>query len=783
MQISSIQELPSHLIEDLASVLSVDSLARLHPTLQGKGIDAQRYWMKFYLLTWGIQFSRQCACHDPQLANQDWRQKFLDKMCQVRLQELGHNNQDGTGEGDVQSVRIQQIFQNPLSWGNDWSQMQGPLDDYSPSSLLLESRLLPYIQRSEQTMGILQKNLRELVLFQYLPKYRDILKRFLEQLIHHGVLRKFTLKHPKCLTPAELFGILEVCAGRREDIGESNGSEREARGCLKRKTTNGFLPGAMSQRVTDSLRHCSEARGCPKRKNTNGFLPGAKHCDSLRQCSESLGIIQDAQTVQQVYRRPSQEDVNSKGPGRHQDLYDFCFSEPIDTQSDSSFPEYPHPSSHLDTNEEVPFACPISDTASNRSADTVLSESDLNCQRADPADTRTWHPCGRAANPCIQHLVLCGFVLHYPDYSQMLERVLSVWPGLRELEFIDNLMLQDTCQHLLSALIGAQGRGGALRRLLIEYNVVKDCNLPLLNVLLTRSKLDTLELKATDISFSADGPFEGGDNNAQYSLDHLGDAFSQLGALELSYNKLLSLTCLERALLQPDCAIGHLNLEGCQLGTKMLDRLFICAKDCKSLRELNVACNTYCPSLGEGVSGTSHQASQSGLVMLLQTSPLTKLNLSGCQFVLRGWTHAKAFVEALRLNTTLCQLLLVNNNLTNECVRLLVDAFIHPSTDTDIQASKLCLDISFNRHITHTGLDAFSQALEAASTAPGYRITPPRHLTITSEGSTQDPAELRNLARFMKLTDKHQASSSHCVPYGGLGMNYGDLMLEHLSQM
>ena len=81
-------------------------------------------------------------------------------------------------------------------------------------------------------MYSLQRNLKELVLSNYLPKYKQVLKTFLERLIHGGVLRKLTLKHPKCLTPGELFSILDVCAGRRFE--DEQDSIKTRRSCKKK---------------------------------------------------------------------------------------------------------------------------------------------------------------------------------------------------------------------------------------------------------------------------------------------------------------------------------------------------------------------------------------------------------------------------------------------------------------------------------------------------------------------------------------------------------------------
>ncbi|XP_022109924.1 uncharacterized protein LOC110989675 [Acanthaster planci] len=707
-----LQAFPSRLLRDLVPRLNVCGLARLHQVLQGKGIAVQEYWLKHYHQAFDPDnLARHCSCHDSSLASVDWRQRLLDKRCEQELQELRPINSDRTEDQDSWSLKILDILQNPLL-------THGPLDDFFPSSLLLQSRLLPYIQRNEEILEILQKNMRELVLAHYLPKYESILRKFLECLIHHGVLRKLTLKHAKFQSPAQLFSILEVCAGRRDSTAERS--------------------------------HEDAAGSDLKRQSTDGSLPVSKPFHCLR-CQSKLSFFMPLYG-QKTPVSNTRSHYQLKW-GTHQP---FCVVGPdlvaLDQESDpaSQASEYP----------------------------SVSSQIDLSCN----SSCRPSHQCVRTTDPCIKHLVMCGFILHQPDYSQVLEEVFSVWPGLRELELIDNVMLEDSSHKILAALVRAQQLTPSFQRLRIEDNSIQDSNLLLLQDLLARSKLKTLELKNTDISFLASYKHPDVGFGALGQWHPLSDAFSQLSAIDLSHNRLFYLAFLEQALTQPDCTIKLLNLECCELGTEMLDSLFVSAKDSKCLRELNVACNKYCPH-------TNSRASFSGLAELIRNSPLTKLNLSGCSFALTGWTHGNDFADALRLDSSLHQFLLESNLLTDKCLHLLASAFVNPPTDLNVQAPQLCLDISFNKHITREGLDTFSQTLQKASTTPGYRITPPRHLTITMERGESSTREDWKMAEFMKLT------VSRKVPVGQWSnrrggyrsrryvMNCRDLMMEHQSQM
>ncbi|XP_022105418.1 uncharacterized protein LOC110987202 isoform X2 [Acanthaster planci] len=539
IHLHSLEEFPSRLLRDLVPVLSINDLARLHQILREKGIGVQQYWLKFYRQAFQEdRLARQCACHDSSLASLDWRQRLLEKRCEQELQKLGPSPSEGTEELDTLSLKILDILRNPLS-------THGPLDDFFPSLLVLHSDILPYVQRNEEIMKILQKSLRELVLTDYLPKYESILQQFLEFLIHQGVLRKFTLKHPVCETGGHLFNIFKVCSGVLGEIMES-GKRHVAVPCCRGECCNPYS---------------------------------------------------------------SEPDLDGQSK--------------LSTQDNSLF-------SQID---------PLSST--------------------NPAS----HRCQRTVDHCIQHLVLCDFSFsNQPDHMQMLEKLFGIWPGLRELEFVNfrkSGAWEITCIKVLSALIRGQRPTPPLQRLRIHGSSVNDGTLLWLGDLLLRSEFKMLELEGTNVLFNIR-------NTDSERFIQLGnrrlqkDVFAQLSVLDMKFHILISPHYLESALLQPDCTITVLNLEYCQLGTPKVDSLFIHAKNSQCLRELSVVRNGYSPHRSDyGPAGYS------GLAQLMQSGHLTKLNLGGCGFALTGWAHATDFVEALRLNFSLHQLLLDANCLNS----------------------------------------------------------------------------------------------------------------------
>ena len=304
-------------------------------------------------------------------------------------------------------------------------------------------------------MHSLQRNLKELVLSHYLPKYKQVLKTFLERLIHGGVLRKLTLKHPKCLTPGELFSILEVCAGRRFEDGQDSIETRRSckrkinneassccngtkQGCLKKHDTGRI---GSSQRERGERLECTDVRtlepqhdgstqGCLKNHDTGRIGSLQREREESIECTDNrtLDIQNDGSTQDGRHRmvpklgEPTQTEENIDS---RQDLYDFCFVEPIRVELDlSKSPQendkggsivkldLPLPSWHgIDLNE-----------------DKVCDCDDGVCRLS-----RTTH--------CIQHLVLCSFMLQELEYHDMFQRALSLWPGLQELEFVDNRKL------------------------------------------------------------------------------------------------------------------------------------------------------------------------------------------------------------------------------------------------------------------------------------------------------------------------------------------------------
>ncbi|XP_022105533.1 uncharacterized protein LOC110987261 [Acanthaster planci] len=656
-----LEEFPSRLLRDLVPVLSINDLARLHRILREKGIGVQQYWLKFYRQAFQEdRLARQCSCDDSNLASLDWRQRLLEKRCEQELLKLGPSPSEGTEEQDTLSLKILDILRNPLS-------THGPLDDFFPSLVVLHSDLLPYVQRNEEIMKILQKSLRELVLTDYLPKHESILQRFLEFLIHQGVLRKFTLKNPVCETASNFFNILKVCAGVHDEIPES-GCGRVAVSCC-----------------------------------------GGECCEPLRSHSESTRT------------------------------------------------------------KEAPCAGPPLCQISQGEAVGLQQQQDPYSSSAQP------NKIIMTANHCIQHLVLCDcFFNNERDHVQMLEKLFSIWPGLRELEFANSTKSGGTsekpCIRALIGLIRGQRPTPSLQRLRIQESSFDEHWLLCMSDLLMRSEFKTLELEGTNFRFLIRDS-EGG----RPCLPK--DVFAHMNVVDMKYHQLVSPHYLECALLHPDCTITVLNLEYCQLRTPLVDSLFVHAKDSKCLRELSVVRNGYCPH-------RSHYtpAGYSGLAQLMQSGHLTKLNLGGCSFALTGWAHATDFVEALRLNFSLRQLLLEDNCLTDECLLLLATAFVNSSPETNSQASNLCLDISFNSEITHDGMDRFSQAI-LASTKQGRRSSRLCHLTLTKEEGENVPGVHWELAELIKLTVNHNAS--FMVPLNsdrGHISDYRSWTTEHQSQ-
>ncbi|XP_071799322.1 uncharacterized protein [Asterias amurensis] len=285
----------------------------------------------------------------------------------------------------------------------------------------------------------------------------------------------------------------------------------------------------------------------------------------------------------------------------------------------------------------------------------------------------------------------------------------------------------------------------AVRR--FEDISIQDCNLRALRHLMLSSNLETLELHSTDFEFLSDAESVNG-SDGQLLLHEIAEAFSQLRTINLSQNKLRSLLCLERALLHPKSNITHLALERCQLTTEMLDVFFLHVKDSPSLRELNVNFNTYTP-------GRTGQLS--GLVQLLQSNKLTKLDLVGCGFNLQGWIHANDFITALRNNLCLRQLGLALNSLGDRCLQLFAEVFVCRSPDTPengILTPRLCFDISNNFQVTYEGREAFFRTLHHASKTPGLRVNPPCHLITSMAKYHHDhsDSEYLRVAKALRMT-------------------------------
>ncbi|XP_071799320.1 uncharacterized protein [Asterias amurensis] len=754
--LEEIAVLPTQLLLDLAPLLSAGNLAVLHPIFLRKGVSVQHHWQKLNRDVFKRdKRAQQCAFHDPSFAQEDWRQIFLDKTCQQKLQAIEHcKPEELQQQHDIQSLKVQSILHNPFYNPSDdvISRKGKPLEDYFPSSLRLESRLLPYIQANPVSMYSLQRNLKELVLSHYLPKYKQVLKTFLEHLIHGGVLRKLTLKHPKCLTPGELFSILEVCAGRRvEDVQDSI----ETRRSCKRKINN------------EASSYCNGTKqGCLKKHDTGRIGSSQRERVERIECTDNRTLdIQNYGSTQDDRHRmvpklgePTQtEEIDSR-----QDLYDFCFAEPIRVELDLSKSPQENNNGGSIVKLDPPFP-----SWHGIDLDEVKA---CDCDDGVFRLSQTTH--------CIQHLVLCSFMLQELEYSDMFQRALSLWPGLQELEFVDNLMYGESSQKMLEALSISQRHTQSLRRLRFEENSIQDCNLPALRHLMLSSNLETLELQSTDFEFLSDAESVNG-SNEQLLLDEIAEAFSQLRTINLSQNKLRSLLYLERALLHPNSNITHLALESCQLTTEMLDVFFLHVKDSPSLRELNVNFNTYTP-------GRTGQLS--GLVQLLQSNKLTKLDLVGCEFNLQGWIHANDFITALRNNLSLRQLGLALNILRDRCLQLFAEVFVCRSPDTPengILTPRLCFDISNNFQVTYEGLEAFFRTLHHASKTPGLRVNPPCHL-ITSMAKYHhhhSDSEYLRVAKALGMTITEVENVQHRHFGEGGRINFENLMVEHLSQM
>ncbi len=272
-------------------------------------------------------------------------------------------------------------------------------------------------------MYSLQRNLKELVLSHYLPKYKQVLKTILERLIHGGVLRKLTLRHPKCLTPGELFSILEVCAGRRFE--EAQDSIETRRSC-KRKISNGTCScftgtkqGGLKKQNTGRM-GSSQSEGAEGLECSDNRTQGAQQGCSLMPDARQRIVPKLGELTQ------TEDSMNTR-----QDLYDFCFSEPIGGDLDlGDSPQENHLIS-LQYNDGFDGSIPKSDPPFPSWHGNDLNEDEAwDCDDGVCQLSRSTH--------CIQHLVLCSFMLQELEYSDMFQRALSIWPGLQELEFVDN---------------------------------------------------------------------------------------------------------------------------------------------------------------------------------------------------------------------------------------------------------------------------------------------------------------------------------------------------------
>ncbi|XP_077863009.1 leucine-rich repeat-containing protein 41-like [Saccoglossus kowalevskii] len=205
------------------------------------------------------------------------------------------------------------------------------------------------------------------------------------------------------------------------------------------------------------------------------------------------------------------------------------------------------------------------------------------------------------------------------------------------------------------------------------------------------------DLSYTELSFLED---ESSTLFSHNSFANVQTPFSFAYSLSLGGMRLRSLDDITGLsfMMKHDAALRHLNLSDCSLMYEQLNCVFQAVTDSYQIESLDVSDNSYHLTNEE-------TQDDSGLVAMIQSSSLARLNINHCKL----GNLSSRLVDALRLNTNLRVLWIAENRLGDSNVIKLGSVF--QTEDNKCISNIEVLDISSNC-ITANGLLQFASSLK-----------------------------------------------------------------------
>ena len=271
-------------------------------------------------------------------------------------------------------------------------------------------------------------------------------------LLGHGVIDKLTLRHSRLAQVAQLKEILQICSNPVEetteamDTQESVAEVKSERSCEEGHVSNvaGEMKGERSyvRSHTEFHTRTDSSDNLPmkiaktemvamggQRSSLNkpfveGMHAGKRQSESASTAKQSLGFHGNQ-------GESSSDSVHSKP---EEDLFDYCFTEPIKTHDSSGVGSFKCPSKrqpHFGVH--IPKKKYDMRSANDRTrANSASVSAGIECQLCRALQYKVSHNV-RA----ITHVVLLGFTLDVRD-CVAIGQVLAEWMVLKRIELVDN---------------------------------------------------------------------------------------------------------------------------------------------------------------------------------------------------------------------------------------------------------------------------------------------------------------------------------------------------------
>ncbi|XP_030852209.1 uncharacterized protein LOC100889384 [Strongylocentrotus purpuratus] len=636
-------------------------LALLHNIAVSKGLDIQTMWrdrcrarfLWFYRHKfksnlhdsfWQCHACLSTTLNDPHSQDVDWYQTYMDKICEENLEKIRTETIEQGREIPRTSVdeETKAILKYPF-WRDSEDIIQ-----YKPHQLLLNIKTVIALTRSPSALSLLAHHLHTLMCRVQIPtKYRELatsaLERFLRALLARGNLETMYLKEQ------------QIMRGESVDYA-----------CLLAMLLLGIAND--------------------ERKNNEN-------------AEQTVGMLEEENSLE------SQETALTNSPQRtddfSEDLYDFCFKEPVKTDFYSAMVDTDADPDADSAQACIPVAGNVYDmfceegAAGEESMNCVMTSNampedlwrDECCHYVDPEITYFQHILnvpgpGPSLGHSISNLALVYVRLNAESCTALADCVVRS-TSLQSLALIQCVMPACGWCEVMSGLALRAQKGLVLQELALTFSQTYRTTpksmfgqycAHKLNEMLEAYHIRNHKMKSLKLELLLSHKCQAAENSylpkylpstSCLTLNCWGRPLTLDHSNSHPLHQLVSPADLASAIQSRDSALTDLLLENSSLDTVEVDTLLAAAANSPMLKRLSVRRNRYSTSQPKG------------LLALLQHSGIRSLDLCQCKFSIKeGDTEFQdGLVDALINNCSLQHLNLSDRVLDDEDLAILSRAF------------------------------------------------------------------------------------------------------------